>query len=106
MADMRNSFRNKSKVHKTVKNENFDNSEGHKFLCKKNFEHSPFRNENFLKSFFFIKARYSDFRMELFKETKKYQKYGSNIPSQTFTKAVDRGLFKKGFRGVWRDTGD
>ena len=92
MADMRNSFRNKSKVHKTVKNENFDYSEGHKFLCRKNFEYSPFRNEDFLKAFFFIKAMYSDFRVKVFKKSKKDQKYGSKIPSQTFTKAVDRGV--------------
>ena len=80
MADMRNSFRNKSKVHKTVKNENFDYSEGHKFLCRKNFENSPFRNEDFLKSFVFIIAMYSDFRVELSRNRKKFKNMGQIFP--------------------------
>ena len=105
MADMRNSFRNKSKVHKTVKNENFDYSEGHKFLCKKNFEYSAFRNEDFLVSFVFIKAMYSDFRVEVFKISKKDQKYGVKYSLTDFYEGCrQRGSVKKGFRGVWRHT--
>ena len=75
---------------KRSKNKKFDDSEGHKFMCKKNGRSHSCRD--FFQTVLLIETKNLDLRMLLFENTKKNQKYGSNFPLQTFSKAVDRGV--------------